>query len=68
MSVPIVFDLIYPMNRETGALMSALAAWRELLWKRGVRDSLNLARRHEDVVRGKPYANPETARGSEVRR
>ena len=46
----------------------ALAAWRELLWKRGVRDSLNLARRHEDVVRGKPYANPETARGSEVRR
>lgn len=46
------FDLTYPMNRETLALQSALKEWRGVLWRRGVRDALELAGRHEDVVRG----------------
>lgn len=46
------FDFIYPMNRETLALQSALKEWRRVLWRRGVRDALELAGRHEDVVRG----------------
>jgi hypothetical protein len=44
-------DLIYPMNRETLALRAALGAWREVLWRRGVRDALALACRHEDALR-----------------
>ncbi len=45
-------DLIYPMNRETLALIAALNEWRAVLWRRGVRDALELACRHENVVRG----------------